>query len=94
MQDKLHLYFLFDLMNGGDLMDVLVAEARVVQIKQAKGGLGCCSAQVGAGEGDADPRAAHVGACGAVVCWWTWGGHGGICRAVVCCWLWGPEWCR
>ncbi len=28
-QDKYHLYFLFDLMSGGDLMDVLVAEAQV-----------------------------------------------------------------
>lgn len=28
-QDKYHLYFLFDLMSGGDLMDVLVAEAKV-----------------------------------------------------------------
>jgi cGMP-dependent protein kinase 2 len=25
-QDKYHLYFLFDLMPGGDLMDVLVSE--------------------------------------------------------------------
>ncbi|KAI8465523.1 MAG: cyclic nucleotide dependent protein kinase [Monoraphidium minutum] len=30
-QDKYHLYFLFDLMPGGDLMDVLVAEARVIK---------------------------------------------------------------
>jgi len=29
-QDKYHLYFLFDLMPGGDLMDVLVAEAKVI----------------------------------------------------------------
>ncbi|GAX76576.1 hypothetical protein CEUSTIGMA_g4022.t1 [Chlamydomonas eustigma] len=29
-QDKYHLYFLFDLMSGGDLMDVLVAEAKVI----------------------------------------------------------------
>lgn len=28
-QDTYHLYFLFDLMPGGDLMDVLVAEAKV-----------------------------------------------------------------
>lgn len=28
-QDKYHLYFLFDLMSGGDLMDVLVSEAQV-----------------------------------------------------------------
>jgi len=30
-QDKYHLYFLFDLMPGGDLMDVLVAEAKVIR---------------------------------------------------------------
>lgn len=30
-QDKYHLYFLFDLMNGGDLMDVLVTEATVIK---------------------------------------------------------------
>lgn len=30
-KDKFHLYFLFDLMAGGDLMDVLVAEARVIK---------------------------------------------------------------
>lgn len=30
-QDKHHLYFLFDLMPGGDLMDVLVAEAKVIR---------------------------------------------------------------
>ena len=30
LQDKYHLYFLFDLMSGGDLMDVLVAEAKVI----------------------------------------------------------------
>lgn len=29
LQDKYHLYFLFDLMSGGDLMDVLVSEAQV-----------------------------------------------------------------
>ncbi|KAG1676370.1 hypothetical protein FOA52_001165 [Chlamydomonas sp. UWO 241] len=30
-QDKFHLYFLFDLMPSGDLMDVLVAEAKVIK---------------------------------------------------------------
>lgn len=30
-QDTHHLYFLFDLMTGGDLMDVLVAEAKVIK---------------------------------------------------------------
>ena len=29
-QDKHHLYFLFDLLPGGDLMDILVAEAQVI----------------------------------------------------------------
>ena len=37
VQDKLHLYFLFDLMPGGDLMDVLVAEARVIKRRIAQG---------------------------------------------------------
>ena len=38
-QDKFHLYFLFDLMPGGDLMDVLVAEAKVIKypVEGAKG---------------------------------------------------------
>jgi len=31
LQDKHHLYFLFDLMPGGDLMDVLVAEAKIIK---------------------------------------------------------------
>jgi hypothetical protein len=30
-QDKHHLYFLFDLLPGGDLMDILVAEAKVIK---------------------------------------------------------------
>jgi len=30
-KDKYHLYFLFDLMPGGDLMDVLVAEAKIIK---------------------------------------------------------------
>jgi cGMP-dependent protein kinase 2 len=30
-QDTFHLYFLFDLMPGGDLMDILVAEAKVIK---------------------------------------------------------------
>ncbi|KAI8464570.1 MAG: kinase-like domain-containing protein [Monoraphidium minutum] len=30
-KDPHHLYFLFDLMNGGDLMDVLVAEAKIIK---------------------------------------------------------------
>lgn len=32
-QDKYHLYFLFDLMTGGDLMDVLVSDAAAVSVK-------------------------------------------------------------
>jgi len=36
-QDKYHLYFLFDLMNGGDLMDVLVAEAKVIKRRIPQG---------------------------------------------------------
>lgn len=47
-QDKYHLYFLFDLMNGGDLMDVLVSEAQVVKMRIAQGALkrGCFAPQV------------------------------------------------
>ena len=37
MQDKYHLYFLFDLMAGGDLMDVLVAEAKVIKRRTPQG---------------------------------------------------------
>lgn len=36
-QDKYHLYFLFDLMSGGDLMDVLVAEAKVIKRRAPHG---------------------------------------------------------
>jgi len=36
-QDKYHLYFLFDQMSGGDLMDVLVAEAKVIRRRTAQG---------------------------------------------------------
>jgi hypothetical protein len=36
-QDRYHLYFLFDLMTGGDLMDVLVAEAKVIKQRVPKG---------------------------------------------------------
>jgi hypothetical protein len=49
LQDKHHLYFLFDLMPGGDLMDVLVAEAKIIKhpVPQ-KGSLrqGCLSPKV------------------------------------------------
>ncbi|EFN51455.1 hypothetical protein CHLNCDRAFT_49225 [Chlorella variabilis] len=47
-QDKYHLYFLFDLMIGGDLMDVLVSEAQVIKMRVAQGALkrGCFAPQV------------------------------------------------
>lgn len=42
-QDTHHLYFLFDLMTGGDLMDVLVAEAKVIKRRVPQVGMqrGC-----------------------------------------------------
>jgi cGMP-dependent protein kinase 2 len=50
LQDPHHLYFLFDLMPGGDLMDVLVAEAKIIKhpVPQ-KGSLrqGCLAPKVG-----------------------------------------------
>lgn len=36
-QDKYNLYFLFDHMPGGDLMDVLVSEAKVIKRRTAQG---------------------------------------------------------
>ena len=47
-QDKYHLYMLFDLMLGGDLMDVLVAEAKVIKRREAQGGWkrGCLAPKV------------------------------------------------
>ncbi|CAG9463429.1 unnamed protein product [Pedinophyceae sp. YPF-701] len=47
-QDKYHLYFLFDLMTGGDLMDVLVAEANVIRVRVSQGGMsrGCLAPKV------------------------------------------------
>lgn len=47
-QDKYHLYFLFDLMPGGDLMDVLVAEAKVIRRRVPQGGwqVGCLAPKV------------------------------------------------
>lgn len=47
-QDKYHLYFLFDHMPGGDLMDVLVAEAKVVKRRTAQGAWkrGCLAPKV------------------------------------------------
>ena len=48
-QDKYHLYMLFDLMLGGDLMDVLVAEAKVIKRRDPQGGWkrGCLAPKVG-----------------------------------------------
>lgn len=45
---RYHLYFLFDLMPGGDLMDVLVAEASVIRHRVPQGGLrvGCLAPKV------------------------------------------------
>lgn len=40
-QDKYHLYFLFDLLPGGDLMDVLVSEAKVITHSTGKSSLPC-----------------------------------------------------
>ena len=47
-QDKYHLYMLFDLMLGGDLMDVLVAEAKVIKRRDPQGGWkrGCLAPKV------------------------------------------------
>ena len=45
---RYHLYFLFDLMPGGDLMDVLVAEASVIKKRVPQGGwqVGCLAPKV------------------------------------------------
>lgn len=45
---RYHLYFLFDLMPGGDLMDVLVAEAKVIKRRVPQGGwqVGCLAPKV------------------------------------------------
>lgn len=47
-QDKYHLYLMFDLMMGGDLMDVLVAEAKVIRRRDSQGGWkrGCLAPKV------------------------------------------------
>lgn len=47
-QDKYHLYLMFDLMLGGDLMDVLVAEAKVIRRRDSQGGWkrGCLAPKV------------------------------------------------
>jgi hypothetical protein len=53
-KDQHHLYFLFDLMSGGDLMDVLVAEAKIIkhtvpQVGAAEEGLPWDSCRAGMG---------------------------------------------
>ncbi|KAL6770719.1 FAP295 [Auxenochlorella protothecoides x Auxenochlorella symbiontica] len=47
-QDKYHLYFLMDYMGGGDLMDVLVADAHVISVRKDAGGVrqGCFAPKV------------------------------------------------
>ncbi|GBF90110.1 cyclic nucleotide dependent kinase [Raphidocelis subcapitata] len=48
-KDPHHLYFLFDLMQGGDLMDVLVAEAKIIKFPvPQQGGMrqGCLAPKV------------------------------------------------
>lgn len=72
-QDRYHLYFLFDLMSGGDLMDVLVSEAQVIKVRVAQGALkrGCFAPQVrppAAGEtgGRRDACPCCALACGAL----------------------------
>lgn len=56
-QDKYHLYFLFDQMPGGDLMDVLVAEAKVVKRRTAQGAWrrGCLAPKVKMLQGMPEP---------------------------------------
>lgn len=58
-QDKYHLYFLFDLMPGGDLMDVLVAEAKVIKHRVPSGFLkrGCLAEKVKMLQGLPEPLA-------------------------------------
>jgi len=47
-QDKMNLYFLFDLLTAGDLMDVLVAEAKVIQQRVPNGNMqrGCFAPKI------------------------------------------------
>lgn len=58
-QDKYHLYFLFDQMPGGDLMDVLVAEAKVIKRRTAQGAWrrGCLAPKVKMLQGMSDQLA-------------------------------------
>lgn len=59
-QDKYHLYMLFDLMPGGDLMDVLVAEAKVIKYPVAdKNSLrkGCLAPKMKMWQGMEEPMA-------------------------------------
>ena len=59
-QDKYHLYFLFDLMSGGDLMDVLVAEAKVIKRRISQGRLrqACFAPKVASPVGSGFPLSA------------------------------------
>ncbi|GBF87745.1 cyclic nucleotide dependent kinase [Raphidocelis subcapitata] len=58
-QDRYHLYLLFDLMPGGDLMDVLVAEARVIKrrVPTNPWQVGCMAPQVKMLQGMPEPLA-------------------------------------
>jgi cGMP-dependent protein kinase 2 len=59
-KDAHHLYFLFDLMTGGDLMDVLVAEARIIKHPVPQRGSlrqGCLAPKVKMWQGMDEPMA-------------------------------------
>ena len=59
-KDAHHLYFLFDLMPGGDLMDVLVAEARIIKHPVPQRGSlrqGCLAPKVKMWQGMDEPMA-------------------------------------
>jgi serine/threonine protein kinase len=59
-KDAHHLYFLFDLMSGGDLMDVLVAEARIIKHPVPQRGSlrqGCLAPKVKMWQGMDEPTA-------------------------------------
>ena len=72
LQDKYHLYFLFDLMSGGDLMDVLVAEAKVInrRVPQKSWQVRKRGSRGGGGQGG------EAGGQGGVRS--GWGGDGGV----------------
>ena len=101
VQDKYHLYFLFDLMPGGDLMDVLVAEAKVIKFPVAEKGSirkGCLAPKMKmwqvrggarrgrAGQGSAGARRGGAGQGKAGQGrWGAGGGPGGRRASVLCC---------